>query len=376
MESSFDCPICFDTYTSELKPLILPCGHNVCINCLSRLSKESLCKCPTCRKSHFRINPSNLTINYALIQSPNSNSPNRNNNRGNPNVLKDIQYYYQYQAFLTQISKEIKSEYERSQGLNKNCRDSYNGSIDFLINSLQNLQNKWNKSIDEAEKKNMDNYNEIKEQINKTSTKNDQLLEVLNEAYKNNAAIDANSEIVLASDKEALIFDVSFGHFNNEANLDTAFSHILHEIGGSLVYENANISKSYEKEPKDQSSPGNLNSKASPAESPIKWSDLRNPPKFNPWMEEDYHRKEQGKPITIKNRFRWFTQADFGAHEALPDWANSKINEEYSKGNKTAFIYDFKKRLQFKIDFNQMECFRYNFKTQEFGKARKLVPLN
>lgn len=40
-----DCPICYRTYSQELLPVALGCGHSLCQEC-----SESVTRCPLCRK--------------------------------------------------------------------------------------------------------------------------------------------------------------------------------------------------------------------------------------------------------------------------------------------------------------------------------------
>lgn len=69
MERSFECPICLDQYSSEVKPLLIPCGHTACIRCISSLKKQKILECPVCRTMHHNIEISVLSINYALIST-------------------------------------------------------------------------------------------------------------------------------------------------------------------------------------------------------------------------------------------------------------------------------------------------------------------
>lgn len=64
MGSPFECPICLNTFGgTENKPLIIPCGHTLCDECIE-LEDETI-ECPMCRQSFTDIK--SLPTNYALI---------------------------------------------------------------------------------------------------------------------------------------------------------------------------------------------------------------------------------------------------------------------------------------------------------------------
>ena len=48
-----ECPVCFDTFSSEVQPTTLPCGHTLCIPCYTKLLREKMktFRCPTCNTS-------------------------------------------------------------------------------------------------------------------------------------------------------------------------------------------------------------------------------------------------------------------------------------------------------------------------------------
>lgn len=56
------CKICFEVYTSEKRmPLVIPCGHTICAECLKSLRNQ----CPHCRTSFQK---SQAKRNYALLE--------------------------------------------------------------------------------------------------------------------------------------------------------------------------------------------------------------------------------------------------------------------------------------------------------------------
>lgn len=55
-----DCPVCWRTYSSDLLPVALICGHSLCQECSAALNK-----CPLCRK-RLQTNVPRPT-NYSLL---------------------------------------------------------------------------------------------------------------------------------------------------------------------------------------------------------------------------------------------------------------------------------------------------------------------
>jgi hypothetical protein len=48
-----ECPVCFDTYSREVQPTTLPCGHTLCLPCYTKILQEKMKRfvCPTCNTS-------------------------------------------------------------------------------------------------------------------------------------------------------------------------------------------------------------------------------------------------------------------------------------------------------------------------------------
>ena len=67
MDQFFECGICFKPYNhSDKKPISLPCGNSFCYECIRKLYKHSMIKCPYDKISHH-ITPENLPVNYQVL---------------------------------------------------------------------------------------------------------------------------------------------------------------------------------------------------------------------------------------------------------------------------------------------------------------------
>nr|XP_053627078.1 E3 ubiquitin-protein ligase TRIM32-like [Cherax quadricarinatus] len=62
------CKVCTEDFTlGERAPLLLPCGHTFCRQCLDLIQSMPLARCPTCMMTLCGVALNHLTINYDLI---------------------------------------------------------------------------------------------------------------------------------------------------------------------------------------------------------------------------------------------------------------------------------------------------------------------
>ena len=47
-DEDIKCPKCLSFFSSITKPYILPCNHNICLNCIDSLITENNTFCPLC----------------------------------------------------------------------------------------------------------------------------------------------------------------------------------------------------------------------------------------------------------------------------------------------------------------------------------------
>lgn len=71
MEDAVTCVVCSEVYLSGVRdPLVLPCGHTLCRDCVA--SVLSVCSdkpftCPICRKCHTFLSLYKLPTNFSLL---------------------------------------------------------------------------------------------------------------------------------------------------------------------------------------------------------------------------------------------------------------------------------------------------------------------
>jgi hypothetical protein len=50
-----ECPVCLENYSEEVKPIVLSCGHSLCLGCRARLVRVEDYTCPKCRVEDERL---------------------------------------------------------------------------------------------------------------------------------------------------------------------------------------------------------------------------------------------------------------------------------------------------------------------------------
>ena len=75
-DEEIKCPKCFYFFSSSTKPYILPCNHNICLNCINSLIEEKNPKCPICssefnakEKNSFEVNFTFLNIIIKILET-------------------------------------------------------------------------------------------------------------------------------------------------------------------------------------------------------------------------------------------------------------------------------------------------------------------
>ena len=62
-----ECPLCLEEFNN---PLILPCGHSFCEECIRKISKDNEIACPICRR-YYNLNIINPSRNISLMELQN-----------------------------------------------------------------------------------------------------------------------------------------------------------------------------------------------------------------------------------------------------------------------------------------------------------------
>ena len=54
------CPICNYYFSQVTKPYLLPCNHNLCMNCIKLITSKNIYDCPLCRSKFEEKDIGNL----------------------------------------------------------------------------------------------------------------------------------------------------------------------------------------------------------------------------------------------------------------------------------------------------------------------------
>ncbi len=61
------CPICNYYFSNTTKPYLLPCNHNLCLNCINSILAKKMNFCPICRKSFSEEESKSFQVNFAFL---------------------------------------------------------------------------------------------------------------------------------------------------------------------------------------------------------------------------------------------------------------------------------------------------------------------
>ena len=66
-DEELKCPKCYFFFSSTTKPYILPCNHNICLNCIDSLISENNNKCPICNYMFNKNDRNKFEVNFGFL---------------------------------------------------------------------------------------------------------------------------------------------------------------------------------------------------------------------------------------------------------------------------------------------------------------------
>ena len=66
-DEDIKCPKCLSFFSSITKPYVLPCNHNICLNCIDSLITENNTFCPICNYKFNKNDRNSLEVNFAFL---------------------------------------------------------------------------------------------------------------------------------------------------------------------------------------------------------------------------------------------------------------------------------------------------------------------
>ncbi|CAG9327455.1 unnamed protein product [Blepharisma stoltei] len=374
MELSFECPICLEEYNSECKPLIMPCGHNACIECLTGLARSGSIACPTCRTTHNNVNVNTLTVNYALIPS----SPGKSKGSSTKQYILDHMETIQQQlSTLQKADSTLRNDYDAAQGYNRRCRDDSNDKIDLLITTLQNLKKKFNTLIEESERVNEQNLTQRINAIQIKLEERNALMTDLQGAYSDGSELSAQSKINLRNLHDVPNLETQFTYYKYSEHPDPTFSQLLNNTGGSIAAEKI-ISLEETKPPQPVVQPVPENK---PVVQPVPENKVAPkgrvvaPKKFAQAKEEE----KAANPIQPRQKFAekpgltgWLVQNRFSVFEPVEPWMSAQLEDGRRQGKVEFEIIDPKGNPIYKVNLFEQKSYRWHPKTKNYSCPRKL----
>ena len=66
-DEDLKCPKCSYFFSSSTKPYILPCNHNICMDCIDKLIEEKKTFCPICNIKFEKDERKNFEVNFGFL---------------------------------------------------------------------------------------------------------------------------------------------------------------------------------------------------------------------------------------------------------------------------------------------------------------------
>ena len=191
MERSFECPVCLEQYSSTSKPLLIPCGHTACSNCLSHLIKSKKLECPVCRSYHPNLQISSLSTNFALIHSESSKFP--------QSVFDRLEDLHKEISQLQLIKGSLQENYENSsQSLNR-CRIEVNQKQELILTLINTISKNLLIQIDSVDAQLKTKSEKIFVQLENLISQRSELIGSLESLYSNKEELPLQIKLQIAS---------------------------------------------------------------------------------------------------------------------------------------------------------------------------------
>lgn len=191
MESSFECPVCFEQFSPSVKPLLIPCGHTTCEKCLQSLIKGKELECPVCRSIHHNLLVNSLSTNFALIQAESS--------KPSSSLLQRLEELHQQQSNLSSLKDLLSSNFQKSDHLLSQYKSEIQQKQDFLTNLISSHFKSLLSQLDSNQQQLLSTYEKLDSQISTNTSTRQDLISGLEQSYSSNTEIPTSIRLQLAS---------------------------------------------------------------------------------------------------------------------------------------------------------------------------------
>jgi zinc-RING finger domain len=313
MERSFECPICLEKFSSEIKPLLVPCGHTVCLDCLTRLKKERVFECPVCRTLHHNLNISALSINFALISSE---------SRSSRPLWDKIEEIHKQSSLLDEKINKLNYNYEKSKLNTNKIKAEITQKYELMLTILTNSYKTLLAQIEGIEYQNTNNQNRIEFQLKKLQINRQELIKELKSAYDSNSEISNDAKLQLIN-LEIPEFDLNFDNYFLKSK--DFQPEQFKELFGSVERTPCETERNKLEDVKMTES---INIDKSKKDERDRYRGLN--------RDEGAKQPRQNKRDDIK----WFVENRYGKWEKVPLWFDTQLKAAVDRGDNEVTILD------------------------------------
>ncbi|OMJ82636.1 hypothetical protein SteCoe_16617 [Stentor coeruleus] len=376
MDRSFECPVCFEQYSSEVKPLVIPCGHTVCSPCLKSLAKNRTLECPVCRSTHHNINLDTLSPNYALIQTGKSGI------QGSSQLWDRIEEVHKQLTNLQNFSEDLEENIEKFRTSLTKTKNDAKGKLDLLISTATNSYNTVISSLENEEKNFEAKVEKIKTQIKNLQDQRSDLMNSLQASYNSNVDLPPNTKLVLSTltppkaECSVPIFSLKGDNLDATEKIKHWFGNLTSEIFSCQIEQELLSPKTEEKEEYSGIGKGRGEDRGKGR------GDNNYDYRFRGRGGDDRgrgrgfrgkgdHREEVKQPRQGRVEGNlWLVENRFGKWEKLPAWFDAQLKAAQERGEQEIVILD-NNRPAYLVKFAEGKSYILR-KSGELGKANRI----
>jgi hypothetical protein len=368
MEISFECPVCFEIFTSDIKPLVIPCGHTVCTPCLKSLIRNTSLECPVCRVLHNNVILNSLSPNYALIKSSKPSNPN------NSQLWERIEEVHKCLITLHNFDKEIEENAGKFRASINKAKTDIQKKYDMLVNTMQNHVGALVGSLEGEERENEAKIDRIRKNIKNEIGQKNELIGLLKASYSSGNDLPARAKLALSTFKVPKI-DISLPVMMVKgANID-AIEKIKQWFGNITTEENVLQLGQGELLGKDQNAyieNKGLNNKNQ--ELPVDEKNIKkNKDKEKVKGPKGRHGNKNSKK-NLKNLLEetnaWYIETRSGKWEKLASWFETQIKVASDRGENEFLVYK-NNNPRFMINLEESTSYKLK-KNGDLGRSNRI----